>query len=72
MRTKPLHVLRDASIGKQRLRLPDVPRFRTAFGEDPELGVDERSGSNRTAECLLQRSWDSHGRGDDACGGCLN
>ena len=37
-------------------------RLGSTFGKDPELGVDEGSGSGRIPESLLQWGWDGHGR----------
>jgi len=37
------------------VRLADAPWFRTAFGGDQELGIDESSGRYRVSRGFLQR-----------------
>ena len=49
------------------LRCPNAPCLRITLGEHPELGVDERSGSDRVSKSFLHRDRDVYGWG---CGIC--
>ena len=53
------------SVDEKRLRFPDASGLGSTFRKEPELGVDEGSGSDRIFQSLLQWEWDSHGQGGD-------
>ena len=61
--SKPRYTLRNASVDEQCFRFSNVSGFRSAFGVDPELGVDEGPRSDRIFQSFLQRDWDGHSRG---------
>ena len=46
------------SVNKERLRFSNVSEFRSSFGVNPELGVDERPRGDRISQGFLQREWD--------------
>ena len=52
-------------VDKERLQFSNASGFRSSFGRDPELGVDEHSRGDRISQGLLQWEWDSHDQDHD-------